>query len=286
VAGVFYKYLEMVEVRPKLRKLKEILSETPYSEDSKASGQTGPRYEELLDKVQASDVEIKEGLKEFECLELDGMWFILDQDYQMKVLSYVLRLIILNLYGLCLTVFSRFFDENSWKFDCVQKAETVAALSELVPSQIVSQVFGFYCTPMVGGTQDEFSLDTDKVCRFYGDFLLAANTAYLLAEFLEMWQNAVPDGITTDIAQLAGLVLVEEKNPPVIKRFTESSLPLTITDRLSVLFSARERWTLVEISPFVTSLTTNKLNVNALLTKHARVINTGGTKYFCAKHGK
>ena len=69
------------------------------------------------------------------------------------------------------------------------KAETVAALSELVPSQIVSQVFGFYCTPMVGGTQDEFSLDTDKVCRFYGDFLLAANTAYLLAEFLEMWQN-------------------------------------------------------------------------------------------------
>jgi len=270
VAGVFYKYLEMVEVRPKLRKLKEIMSETPYSEDSKKSGQTGPRYEELLDKVQASDVEIKEGLKEFECLELDGMWFILDQDYQMKVLSYVLR----------------FFDENSWKFDCVLKAETVSALSELVPSQIVSQVFGFYCTPMVGGTEDEFSLDTDKVCRFYGDFLLAANTAYLLAEFLEMWQNAVPDGITTDIAQLAGLVLVEEKNPPVIKRFTESSLPLTITDRLSVLFSARERWTLVEISPFVTSLTTNKLNVNALLTKHARVINTGGTKYFCAKHGK
>ena len=97
---MFYKYLEMVEVRPKLRKLKEILSETPYSEDSKKSGQTGPRYEELLDKVQASDVEIKEGLKEFECLELDGMWFILDQDYQMKVLSYVLRLIIQNLYGL------------------------------------------------------------------------------------------------------------------------------------------------------------------------------------------
>ena len=83
----------------------------------------------------------------------------------------------------------RFFDENSWKFDCVQKAETVLAISDLVPSEIVGQVFDVYCSPMEGGTDDEFSLNTDKVCRFYGDFLLAVNTAYLLTEFLEMWQN-------------------------------------------------------------------------------------------------
>jgi len=270
VVGVFYKYLELVEIRPRLRKLKQMLSETPYTEDSKKSGQVGPRFAELLDKVQASQEEIRVGLREFECVEVDGMWFVLDQDYQMKVLSYILR----------------FFDENSWKFDCVQKVETISALSELVPADIVSQVFSFYCQPMVGGGEDEFSLDTDKVCRFYGDFLLAANTGYLLSEFLEMWQKAVPDGITTDISQLAGLVLVEDKDPPVIKRFTESSLPPTIPDRLNVLFSARERWTLDEISPFVSTLTTNKLNVNALLTKYARPINMGGTKYFCAKHGK
>merc|ERR1712083_1187729 len=79
------------------------------TEDSKKTGQTGPSFRDLLDKVQASEKELKEALKEFECLELDGMWFILDQDYQMKVLSYILR----------------FFDENSWKFDCVQKVETV-----------------------------------------------------------------------------------------------------------------------------------------------------------------
>lgn len=91
VTGVFYKYLELVEIRPKLRKLKEMLSETPYTEDSKKSGQVGPRMEELLDKVQASEEEIREGLREFECLELEGMWYILDQDYQMKVLSYILR---------------------------------------------------------------------------------------------------------------------------------------------------------------------------------------------------
>jgi len=270
VKGVFHKYLELVEVRPKLRKLKEILSETPYTEDSKKDGQTGPTFKNLLDRVQASEEELRVGLREFECLEIDGMWFTLDQDYQMKVLSYILR----------------FFDENSWKFDCVHKAETVLAISDLVPSEIVGQVFDVYCSPMEGGTDDEFSLNKDKVCRFYGDFLLAVNTAYLLTEFLEMWQNAVPDGITTDLTQLAGLVLVEDKDPPVIKRFAESTLPLSITERLCVLFTARERWTLDEISPFVSSLTTTKLNVNALLTKHARALNMGGKKYFCAKHGK
>ena len=67
----------------------------------------------------------------------------------------------------------------------------MSALSELVPAQVVSQVFGFYCQPMVGGKEDEFTLDMDKVCRFYGDFLLAANTGYSLAEFLDMWQKVL-----------------------------------------------------------------------------------------------
>lgn len=93
MTGVFHKYLELIEVRPKLRKLKEILSETPYTEDSKKAGQLGPSFHDLLEKVQASEKELKEALQEFECLELDGMWFILDQDYQMKVLSYILRFV-------------------------------------------------------------------------------------------------------------------------------------------------------------------------------------------------
>ena len=61
----------------------------------------------------------------------------------------------------------------------------------------------------------------------------------------------------------------------------------------------RERWTLVDITPFIAPLATLKLNVIGLLTKYvtvtvtvtdlaryARPLNVGGTKYFCAKHGK
>ena len=74
--GVFYKYIELAEIRLK---------------DSKKSGQIGPKFEELMDRVEASEEEIRKGLKDFECLELEGMWFILDQDYEMKVLGYILR---------------------------------------------------------------------------------------------------------------------------------------------------------------------------------------------------
>ena len=99
--------------------------------------------------------------------------------------------------------------------------------------------------------------------------------------------QAVPEGVVTYLDQLSGLVLVDsDKNPSVIRRFSEEDLPVSIQERLTELFSARERWTLAEISPFIEPLTTKKLNVNALLTKYARPLNLNGVKYFCAKHGK
>merc|ERR1712083_537623 len=127
---------------------------------------------------------------------------------------------------------------------------------------------------MEGGDEDDYSVNNDKVCRFFGEFLLSPTSGFNLSEFLEMWRQAVPEGLQTNIQQLDGLALVNS-----------STKPQTIT-RLSELFGVRSRWTLEEMRPFVQELTTEKLNVNALLTKFARPINEGGVKYFCAKHGK
>ena len=110
---------------------------------------------------------------------------------------------------------------------------------------------------------------------------------FLVLTLILFFVKAVPEGVETNIDQLSGLVLVDnEKSPPIIKRFSEEDLPCNIIDRLGILFSARERWTLNEISPFIEPLTTKKLNVNALLTKYARPLNVDGVKYFCSKHGK
>ena len=108
VGGVFYKYLEILEIRPKLRKLKDELSKNLFSQDSKRESTKGKTFEDLLDIIQASDEELKHGLKYYESVQVDGEWFLLDQDYQMIVLSRILK----------------YFDENSWNLDNVHKIET------------------------------------------------------------------------------------------------------------------------------------------------------------------
>ena len=51
----------------------------------------GLTYSEILDSVQASEEEILAGLEQFECVEVEGSWYVLDQDYQMMVLSRILK---------------------------------------------------------------------------------------------------------------------------------------------------------------------------------------------------
>ena len=60
----------------------------------------------------------------------------------------------------------RYFDENSWKLDCVHKAETVTELTSLVSEQVLAQVFDMFCEPMIGGGRDEFSLNKTRVSRY------------------------------------------------------------------------------------------------------------------------
>jgi len=272
VSGIFYKYLELQEIRPRLSKLRAELQNNILEESCVRDGtNAGVLYSRLLAIIQASEEELKEGLKTMEAIQFKDKWFILEQNYQIKILTFLMR----------------FFDENSWSLDCVKKQESLESLNDLVDPEILPQVFDMYCTPMPGGTEDEFSVDKDKVCRFYGDCLLFPGTNLIVDEFLDMWQKAVPENLQTSIDQLAGLVLVDtESNPHKIRRFVETDLPINIQDRLEELFSTRARWSLVDISPFIEPLTTPKLNVNALLTKYAKPVNSNGKKYFCAKHGK
>ena len=44
-----------------------------------------------MEIIQASGEELKQGLAYYECVQVDEMWYILDQDYQMMVLSRILK---------------------------------------------------------------------------------------------------------------------------------------------------------------------------------------------------
>ena len=105
---------------------------------------------------------------------------------------------------------------------------------------------------------------------------------------MNIWQESLPiiddeneENFKVEIKQLEGLALVDQEQ---IRFFPESKLPINIQERLVVLFDTKEKWTLDEITPFVINLTTQKLNVKALLTKYARASRVNGVQLFSSKH--
>ena len=97
--------------------------------------------------------------------------------------------------------------ENSWSWDKVPKNEAVETLKELESEVIINQVFDQYIL-------DDGKFLRDKLCRFYGDYLLQSSTAFNLHEFLTIWQDSLPkvdnDGeepFTANLNQLEGLSL-------------------------------------------------------------------------------
>jgi len=58
---------------------------------------------------------------------------------------------------------------------------------------------------------------------------------------------------------------------------------VTFWGRFDFLFERRKKWTLEEISPYVNDLTTDKLDVGALLTKYSRASTQNGVKVFSSR---
>ena len=330
ITGIFYRYLELKECRPRLGKLRSVLSGEIQGATRKLHLYSGPESAEedtagasinyLLDTIQCSEDELREGLKRLRAivipscrktahlsysLEYAPRWFMLDVEYHMRVLSLICN----------------YIEESGWGWDCyeIERYKIVETLKEVEPNYIVDQVFEFYFHSSSNDflqkegvviTSDKkesdvkedpkFAANKDSICKFYGEFLLATSPKYDLSEFIRIWQKAVPGGEDPDLTsnthsgpafqvnviQLKGSALVDLENNE-IKTFPEWKLPVEIQERLQVLFQEREKWTLEDISPYVENLTTPKLNVNALLTKYSKATpGKDGKKMFCAKHGK
>ena len=265
IQGVYHTYLEVKEMRPRLRRLFHLV----YEKNGIYPGGTGYRFEDLCSRIQCSETELKSGLAEAGAMEMGGKWYTLQADYKMKVLSLI----------------TNFIEENSWPLDGVVKEETLQELVEIENRDVVEKVFDAFLDPTDGCGGGKYSLNAPAVSRFYGEYLLqTTGNAFNLAEFMVMWQQAVPEGVRMDMQEhLRGIALVDKK---VVKYFPEWKLTENVQERLASLFAIKEKWTMEEIAPFVEKLTAPKLNVNALLTKYSRVSMINGVKHFSSKHGK
>ncbi|CAH1640715.1 unnamed protein product [Spodoptera littoralis] len=275
ILNTFFTYYELKPCKPRLTKLRKILEPTKYQgleleyavDKSKLLS-----YEALCEKIQASKAELNEELEKIQAVLLDGHYRLLEFEYEFRVLSYMLDLI----------------DENSWPLDKISREVTIESLKELVPLPILEAMFRFYTDPSIEEDGVQFyQYKQEKVCKFLARVLLKSAGKFNLEEFLQAWKDSVPDGMVTDESLLSGIALVDKSSTPqVVWGFAETDLPEEINQRFKILFQTKPKWTVDQISPYIECYATEKLNVNALLTKYARASTQDGVRVFSAKHMK
>ncbi|NXX87660.1 DCC1 protein, partial [Centropus bengalensis] len=270
IAGFSNNYWELRRCRPKLKKLRKLLMEDPYegpdSQKNKTSTFSKYTTEDLLSLVQASEEEILHHLQAIDACKIEGYWRIIEFDYQMKLLNHVTQLI----------------DSESWSLSQVPLRTCLEELGPLEPKEMIEHILLSYGRKYLDDAGEVyFEMREDKVCRALGQMLLQNAVKFNLSDFQEVWQQSVPEGMTTRLDQLKGLALVDKSSrPETIFLLKVEDLPEGNQERFNSLFSIREKWTEVDITPYIEDLCAEKQTVGALLTKYARSSMQNGVKVY------
>ncbi|NWU02236.1 DCC1 protein, partial [Urocynchramus pylzowi] len=269
IAGFSKNYWELRRCRPKLKKLRKLLMEDPYegpdSQKDQASAFSKYTTEDLLSLIQASEEEILHQLQVIDACKIEGYWRILDFDYEMKLLNHVTQLI----------------DSESWHLSKVPLCACLEELGSLEPREMIEHILLSYGRKYVDDGEVFFEMHEDKICRAIAQMLLQNAVKFNLSEFEEVWQQSVPEGMTTRLDQLQGLALVDKSSrPETIFLLKVEDLPEDNQERFNSLFGIREKWTEVDITPYIQDLCAEKQTVGALLTKYARCSMLNGVKVY------
>lgn len=260
--------MELVEVAPKLDKLKMLLLENVYASDSLSEMDelmdTGKNvkglynWEDLTARIQASDDELWSGLRALSAVEINGYWRIVDERYIDSVLSVFLQNLVLN----------------DWSFDALNENEAVSLLeSDGFPREIAFHCLELYCSRVGddGGKGHMWRLDEKRVCLHFAKRIMRGGKKIKMESFMKEWEQKIPDGMRTTLEMLEGEVLIERLGIETwIRAFSVSSLPTNPSERFAALFRERTKWDWKDLQPYVRDLKVPGLSLEGLLLKYTR----------------
>ncbi|XWS74708.1 hypothetical protein CRYUN_Cryun01aG0020900 [Craigia yunnanensis] len=258
--------MELVEVAPRLDKLKSILSETLYSSDEalatedlefmERSMRRLYTWDDLTNKVQASDDELRTALQAISAVEIDGYWRIVDEKYMDLILRMLLHNSVLN----------------DWSLDTLIEDKVVSVLeSDGFPRKLA-----YHCLHVYGSRVEEamdeglWRMDARKVCVHFARGILRQGKRKM-GSFMEEWIRMIPEEMQASFDMLEGEVLTEKLGVEIwVHAFSVSSLPYTPAERFSILFKERPKWEWKDLEPYVRDLNVPGLSSEALLLKYTR----------------
>lgn len=246
--------MELVEIAPKLDKLRTLLSKNYYRLDDASEMEVEGmeeekpglyRWSDLITEVQASDDEIKAGLRAISAVEIDGYWRLVEESSMDMVLRMLLHNSVLN----------------DWMFDALNEDEVLHALeSDGFPRVITRHCLAVFADMVDGqaGTS-VWKLNEKRVCVHLARGVLGEGKMRL-ENFMEEWIKRVPEGMRAKFEMLEGEVLTEKLGVETwIRPFRVSSLPSEPSQRFSILFSERPRWDSKDLQPYIRSCLTGFL---------------------------
>lgn len=270
VPRIFNTYLELRPCCSRLRALYYLLQRKPFGGTELEDDDLTDKYtlNDLLSMVQATEDEILSALKELPVVKINGFYRLLEVDYHFRVVNFIVD----------------YTEAESIPIEKIPMEDVVGNVSELVPREIATEVF-LHCT-VPSTDQGFYSLNRDYICRLTAQAILKNVDKFNLAEFMELWQKSVPEGIQVDLSQLGGLALTDHSSiPESIFLFDKWEMPQEASERLNVLFRRKEKWTIEEIRPYIEDLCAGpKGDINTLLMKCARAFVENGIRRYAAKH--
>ncbi|KAA8520390.1 hypothetical protein F0562_014646 [Nyssa sinensis] len=258
--------LELVEVAPRLDKLKMLLSENLFGFDdvSEMEDLDGMEknvkslytWDDLIEKVQASDDELRSGLQTLSAVEIDGYWRIVDEKYMDGILNMLLQNSVLN----------------DWSLNALIEDEVVGVLElDGFPRKIALhclEVYGIRVDQDVG--RSPWRLDEMRVCVHIARGILRGGKMKM-ENFMAEWIRKIPEGMQANFDMLEGQVLTEKLGIETwVHSFSVSSLPCAPAERFSALFRERSKWEWKDLQPYIRDLSVPGLSSEGLLLKYTR----------------
>lgn len=208
--------------------------------------------------------------------------------------------------------------ENSWKLDEIDREETLSALSTIVPEPVLKGLFDLYTNKVESNSEEassskkqpvRYQYKEEMVCRMIAQNILQQGLKFHVADFITTWQEALPEGMHINVSglhniierihfnfslyfpfaqesYLRGIGIVDrESSVPCVRSLIETNLSVSLLERMKMLFSVKEKWTLSQIEPYIEYFTTPQLSVTSILAKNARSITVDGQRIYVSKHG-
>ncbi|KAI9014689.1 sister chromatid cohesion protein Dcc1 [Gaertneriomyces semiglobifer] len=276
-------YHELSLTRPRLDRLRSLLSQSYYTGPVDESRNVGKRQEgiqtlEMLDfdalksRIQASDAELTAGLEELGAVCLDGFWRLLSPEYQESTLKFILVSAAAEDIPL----------ERMSLSGCLDMID-----EEDIPPSIVKHILQFYAERTETSETDTiYTLSQYKIARFFGKQLLASAeaTRFSVKTFMERWRAQVPETLTISLDMLQGLCLIDpEPTGQSIRYFPKSVLPMDAKPRFEMLFQVRRKWLRQDILPYIDDLASDPKKLDAILLKYGRMSKVTDQTFYTSR---